>query len=296
VTASGGGPSVVAVGGGHGLAAATLAAARLYARRITAVVSVADDGGSSGRLRRIAGIPAPGDLRRCLVALAAPDSPWAGAFEYRFPDSAGELAGHALGNLIIAGLARYSGDFGVALDRAADLLGSVGRVLPATEEPVVLKASVAGREVVGQVAVSESGGEIARVSVLPADAAVPAAVVRAITEADQVVIGPGSLYTSVLAAAVVPGVRRALAGRTGGRVYVCNLRPQPPETAGLGPEDHLRAVLAHGVAVDVMVADGPEPGETALWGGVRVVRTPLRHTGADGHDPRLLAAVLAGLT
>ena len=143
---------MVALGGGHGLAT-TLQAVRQYAGRVTAVVSVADDGGSSGRLRQIAGIPAPGDLRRCLVAMAAHDSPWARAFEYRFPS--GDLEGHALGNLIIAGLANVTGDFGQALDLAASLLGAAGRVLPATSVPVVLKADVAGTEVVGQVKVSE---------------------------------------------------------------------------------------------------------------------------------------------
>jgi uncharacterized cofD-like protein len=119
-------PHVVALGGGHGLAT-TLQAARQYAGRVTAVVSVADDGGSSGRLRQIAGIPAPGDLRRCLVAMASYDSPWARAFEYRF--KSGDLEGHALGNLIIAGLANVTGDFGQALDLAASLLGATGRVL-----------------------------------------------------------------------------------------------------------------------------------------------------------------------
>ena len=122
-------PFVAALGGGHGLAS-TLRAVRRYAGRFTAIVSVADDGGSSGRLRQIAGLPAPGDLRRCLVAMAAPDSPWAEAFEYRFPS--GDLEGHALGNLIIAGLANVTGDFGHALDMAAVLLGATGRVLPAT--------------------------------------------------------------------------------------------------------------------------------------------------------------------
>lgn len=284
---------MVALGGGHGLAS-TIGAARLYAGHLTAVVSVADDGGSSGRLRQIAGIPAPGDLRRCLVAMASEGSPWAAAFEYRFPAGSGDLQGHALGNLIIAGLANVTGDFGTALDRAADLLGTIGRVLPATSVPVVLKADIAGREVIGQVAVSESGGSINCVSIVPPDAAVPDEAVAAIAGADQVVLGPGSLYTSVLAVAAVPGVRAALAARRGGRVYVCNLRPQPPETAGFGPADHLRAVLDHGVPVDVMVVDGPE-GDTELL-GVRVVSRPVARADGGGHDRRQLAGVLSGLT
>ncbi|HLI54000.1 MAG TPA: uridine diphosphate-N-acetylglucosamine-binding protein YvcK [Acidimicrobiales bacterium] len=282
----------MALGGGHGLAT-TLRAARLYAASTTAVVSVADDGGSSGRLREIAGIPAPGDLRRCLVAMAAEGSQWAEAFEYRFPAGSGDLEGHALGNLIIAGLANVTGDFGRALDLAAQLVGSVGRVLPATSVPVVLKAEVAGREVVGQVAVSRTGGRISSVSIVPPDAAVPTAAVEAIAAADQVVLGPGSLYTSVLAVAAVPGIRRALAARRSGRVYVCNLRPQPPETEGFGEEDHLAAVLDHGVPVDVFVGSAPEGPPTVL--GVPTVRAPLAREDGGGHDPRLLAAVLGGL-
>ncbi len=276
MTAPGPGPYVVALGGGHGLAT-TLRAVQEYAGRITAVVSVADDGGSSGRLRQIAGIPAPGDLRRCLVAMAAPESPWAEAFEYRFPS--GDLEGHALGNLIIAGLANVTGDFGRALDLVAGLVGARGRVLPATSMPVVLKADVAGTEVVGQVNVSESPGPIRSVSIVPADAPAPPEVVAAVAEADQVVIGPGSLFTSVLAVCVVPDIRAALADRTGGRVYVCNLRPQLPETAGFNAADHLRAVRKHGVAIDVMVPPGD-----------------LSRPDGSGHDPHKLAGVLRMLT
>jgi uncharacterized cofD-like protein len=270
------GPYVVALGGGHGLAT-TLQAVRSYAGRVAAVVSVADDGGSSGRLRQIAGIPAPGDLRRCLVAMAAPASPWAEAFEYRFPS--GDLEGHALGNLVIAGLANVTGDFGQALDLAAGLLGAQGRVLPATSRPVVLKADVAGIEVVGQVNVSTAAGPITSVSIVPADAPAPDEVLEAVSEADQVVIGPGSLFTSVLAVCVVPGIRAALAARTGGRIYVCNLRPQQPETAGFTTNDHLRAVRDHGVPIDVMVP----PDDLARPDG-------------SGHDPQRLAAVLRLLT
>jgi uncharacterized cofD-like protein len=267
---------------------------------VTAVVSVADDGGSSGRLRQIAGIPAPGDLRRCLVAMAEDESLWSTAFEYRFPS--GDLEGHALGNLIIAGLANVTGDFGKALHVAASLLGSVGRVLPATEIPVVLKADVAGKEVVGQSNVSESDGAISSVSIVPPDAPVPEGVQAAIAEADQIVIGPGSLFTSVLAVCAVPGIRQALAERRKGTaVYVCNLRPQLPETANYSPADHLRAVLDHGVPVDVMVAQSPPPGSSSSSGhhevhGIRTVLTQLSNADGTGHDPGLLALALRSLT
>src|SRR5213595_3721279 len=133
------GPAVVALGGGHGLSA-TLRAARRYAGDITAIVSVADDGGSSGRLRAAFGIPAPGDLRRCLGALADPESPWTAAFDHRF--DGGDLDGHAFGNLVIAGLAEATGDFELALAEAGRILGAAGRVIPATREAVTLKAEV----------------------------------------------------------------------------------------------------------------------------------------------------------
>ena len=291
----------MALGGGHGLAT-TIQAARLYARDLTAVVSVADDGGSSGRLRKIAGIPAPGDIRRCLVAMAAADdlSPWARAFEYRFPS--GDLEGHALGNLIIAGLANVTGDFGDALELASGLLATTGRVLPATSTPVVLKAETAGTEVLGQSNVSASREAISRVSVVPPDAPVPPAVLAAIARADQIVIGPGSLFTSVLAVCVVPEIREALRERAGGRagtgscpiVYVCNLRPQPPETAGFTAADHLRAVLDHGVPVDAMVTG--DPGVPKQLHGVDVLAARVGRSDGVGHAPARLAAVLRRLT
>jgi uncharacterized cofD-like protein len=287
------GPRVVALGGGHGLAT-TIRAARRYAGELSAVVSVADDGGSSGRLREIAGIPAPGDLRRCLVAMAGDDTPWAAAFEYRFPPGSGDLAGHALGNLLIAGLANVTGDFGAALDLAAGLLAPVGRVLPATSVPTVLKADVAGREVVGQVAVSETSGTITCVSIVPPDAPVPGEALAAIEAADQVILGPGSLFTSVLAVAAVPGIRKALEARSTGVVYVCNLRPQPPETAGFTDADHLRAVVDHGVPVQVMIAPAGARGPDEML-GVAVVRADLELADGSGHDPEKLAGVLAKL-
>ena len=283
-------PRVVALGGGHGLAT-TLHAARRYAGHLTAVVSVADDGGSSGRLRQIAGIPAPGDLRRCLVALAPESSMWARAFEYRFPS--GDLEGHALGNLIIAGLANVTGDFGQALDMAAGLLHTEGRVLPATTEPVTLKADVAGSEVLGQVAVATTAGAITEVAVVPPDAPVSDEVLDAIQQADQVIIGPGSLYTSVLAVCVVPAIRQAINDRTHGRIYVCNLRPQLPETEGFGVDEHIRAVESHGITIDTVIA--PEAARNRRSRPHTVVADLARRDGA-GHDPARLAAVLRALT
>jgi len=298
-----GGPRVVAIGGGHGLAS-TLRAARSYAGELTAIVSVADDGGSSGRLRQGLGIPAPGDLRKCLVALADPGSLWARTFEHRF--EAGELEGHAVGNLIIAGLAEQSGDFTQALHQASQLLGVSARVLPATSEPVVLCAEVAGEAVVGQVNVAAARDAISSVCLVPSDPAVPEEVIAAVEEADQVVIGPGSLFTSVLAACAVPTLREALQRRTGGRVYVCNLRPQLPETAGFSAADHLRALAAHRVPVDVMLVDvGALTArdhclqdhclEDQYLEGVKVVTAAVGRADLSAHDPERLASALTAL-
>jgi uncharacterized cofD-like protein len=282
------GPRVVAVGGGHGLAA-TLRAVRRYTDRVTAVVSVADDGGSSGRLRELLGIVPPGDLRKCLVALAAPGSRLAGAFEYRFAED--ELAGHSLGNLLLAGLMDGSDPI-AALDEACRLLGVRGRVLPATAEPVMLKAEADGGAVSGQVAVMGTG-RIRSVSLIPADPEAPDEVVAALAGADQIVLGPGSLFTSVLAALAVPAVRRGIAESQASSVYICNLRPQVPETEGFDVARHLEALLAHGVRVDTLVCD-----TTAMaLGGVPipVVDVPLARPNGMAHDAGRLGAVLAEL-
>jgi uncharacterized cofD-like protein len=283
-----GAPGVVAIGGGHGLAA-SLQAARRYAGRVTAIVSVADDGGSSGRLREALGIPPPGDLRRCLVALADADAPLARAFEHRFEH--GELEGHALGNLLIAALAAETGDFQQALDEAGRAVGAVGRVLAATEAPVVLKAEAAAGPVHGQVNVSETG-RIAHVSLVPPDIEAGQGVVEAIDSADQIVIGPGSLFTSVLAALVVPDITDALRRTRARKVYVCNLRQQQPETAGYDVAAHVDALIAHGIDPDVVLFDpaGLPVGELTVNG----VQAALSGAG-PGHDAAKLASALANL-
>lgn len=284
---------MVALGGGHGLAA-TLRAVRRYARDVTAVVSVADDGGSSGRLRQAFGLPAPGDLRRCLEALAEPSSVWASAFEHRF--EAGELEGHALGNLLIIGLAEALGSFEAALEEVSRLLGVTGRVLPATVGPVVLKADIDGRVVVGQQEVCYSPGPISSVSIVPPDAATSPEVVDAIRRADQVVLGPGSLFTSVLACCVIPDIRDALAARTAGRVYVANLRPQIPETEGFDLAAHLDALVRHGVRVDVVVYDPRDlPKGSGPLPSLPLVEASLAREDGLGHDPSRLGEVLARL-
>jgi len=239
----------------------------------------------------------PGDLRMCLVALAdvveEPSRSLASAFEHRFESD--EVAGHALGNLVIAALVASTGDLQQALDLAGRLLGTVGRVLPAATEPVVLKASALGGEIRGQTAVHRTRG-IERVSLIPADVPAPPEALAAICEADQVVIGPGSLYTSVLAALAVPDITKALAETHAHRVYVANLRPQPAETAGYDMADHVTALKEHGVLVDTVVVDSSfiELGDTVGL-GARVVVAELAKANGLAHDPGRLAEVLIHL-
>jgi uncharacterized cofD-like protein len=306
-------PHVVVVGGGHGLAA-TIRAVRRYAGRTTAVVATADDGGSTGRLREAMALPAPGDVRHCLVAMAGDDpgedpgdhpggepAPLVDALEFRFEGT--DVAGHALGNLLLAGLAAVTGDFVAAVDEASRLVGldpDVARVLPATAEPVVLRATVAGvpgGELTGQVAISRAGG-IDRVAVEPAGARAPAAAVEALVDADQIVLGPGSLYTSVLAAAVVDEVRHGIADSRGRVVYVCNLRAEGTETFGYDVADHVRALRRHGIAPDAVVTQAgglPLGGLGELGAGVELVRADVAQPPGVSHDGAKLAGVLAEL-
>ena len=295
-----GGPTVVALGGGHGLATA-LNGIRRYAGAVTAVVSVADDGGSSGRLRKVHDVPAPGDLRRCLVALAACDTVWREAFEHRF--RGGDLDGHALGNLMIVGLTQVLGDFGRALEEAGRLLECAGRVLPATTDPVTLTAEAGDGDgvdrVEGQVAVSNTMDRIRRVHIVPEDAKAHPDVVSAIELADQVVLAPGSLFTSLAPVLCVPAIREALQGTRGRIVHVCNLQPQVPETLGLDATDHLRAVLDHGARVDTFLyhlgGDLPADESAIRSLGVEPVAADVAGANRHEHDPGALAKALEGL-
>jgi uncharacterized cofD-like protein len=262
------GPRVVAIGGGHGLAQA-LAAIMGYAAAVTAVVSVADDGGSSGRLAPALGIPAPGDCRRALLALSPDPSPWREAVGYRF--AAGDVAGHSLGNLLLASLAAAEGGLEEALATLGRLLGARGRVVPASPVPLTLKAVVDGADRRGQVAIAVGRGRIESLAVEPAEAPTSVTALEALAEADQVVIGPGSLFTSLAATLVVPGVAAAVNTSPGRLVYVCNLTTQDGETLGLDGAGHVRALCAvAGLRCpDVVVANDspfavPAPVE-AVW-------------------------------
>ena len=292
---NGPGRHVVAIGGGHGLAS-TLAAlleptgAGGPDPSITAVVSVADDGGSSGRLRKEFGVPALGDLRVALLALSDHGNPLTRAMAHRF--DAGELSGHAMGNLLIAAMVQADGGLVLALDELGRAIGARGRVLPNVVEPVVLCGRTADGDLVeGQVAVMGTTG-IERVWLEP-EAASPPEVLEAIGVADRIILGPGSLFTSVLAALVAPEIRAAVAASSAQCVYVANLSPELPETAGRDAAGHLAALVDHGITPDVVLADpGAFGGAPA---GVGTVVADLADSAGTAHDPVKLATALARL-
>jgi len=289
------GPAVVAVGGGHGLSV-TLRACRPWAGQLTAVVSVADDGGSTGRIRAATGLPALGDVRRCLTTLADPaEATLAAALERRF--DAGELAGHAAGNLLLAALAaEHGGDLAAAAAHVGRLLGlpECVRVVPVSTTPVELAGHLPGGTVVrGQVAVEEAGG-VERVELDPAEAAASPSVLDAVASADLIVLGPGSLFGSVLAAAVVADLAAAIAAAPAPTAFVCNLRAQPPETEGYDVGDHVAALRRHGVTPDVVVVD-PAGLPVGDPGGVAVVEAAVARDDGLAHDPDRLGAALRAL-
>lgn len=279
--------AVVAIGGGHGLSMVLEAMVDRCAS-LTGVVSVADDGGSSGRLRRDLDIVAPGDMRRCLAALT-PDGLVRDALEHRF--ESGVLAGHPAGNVFLASLLELESDPVVVMDTLASMVGARGRVLPATSEAVDLLASAERGTVKGQVAISESGS-IGGIRFAPADPAVPAAVIDAIEAADGIILGPGSLYTSVLAP-VVPAVAAAIERRRGRLVYVANLAAEPGETDDYGLDDHVEAVLAHGLQPDLVIADENASSDGRF--GDMIARHELVGALQSVHDPGRLGTVLSQL-
>ena len=277
-------PRVVALGGGHGLAA-SLQAAQVFASNIVGVVSVADDGGSSGRIRRELGLPAPGDLRRCLSALASDDSLIARSLEHRF--ESGSLEGHPLGNLLLAGLAEAGGDFQQAISEVARLVGAVGTIYPATNGPVTLVANTADGPIRGQVTIEKSS-DIRDLRFDPAEPGAPSAAVDAIMAADQIIIGPGSLFTSVLACALVPEILVALRETSGQRVFVANVANDRAEARGFDLAAHVDTINGYGIPIDVVLADGPavdvgSPAESVS--GRPLVHAPMADDDGWGHQP-----------
>ncbi len=298
-------PKVVALGGGHGLAASLTALRRLDCD-LTAIVTVADDGGSSGRLRAELGALPPGDLRMALAALAD-DSHWERLLQHRF-GGAGSLAGHAVGNLLLTGLADVTGDPVAALDHVGRLVGARGRVLPLSSEPLDIVAEVVGldgadraamREVRGQVAVATTAGQVVDVRLVPADPPASTEAVDAVLTADWLVFGPGSWFTSVLPHLLVPGLAKAAQATDACRLVVLNLAPQPGETDGYTPEHHLQAWQAHApdLDVDVVLADTAAVGGSAAvlgdvaggLGAELMLRPVALDDGTPRHDPTRLA-------
>jgi uncharacterized cofD-like protein len=306
------GPKVVALGGGHGLAASLRALAGL-GTDLTAVVTVADDGGSSGRLRREFGAIPPGDLRMALAALAGDDewsSTWQRLLQHRYPGK-GDLAGHAVGNLVLSALAEIEGGIVPALAVVERLVGARGRVLPASTQPLEIVAQVVGldpddpgmiSEIVGQVAVATTAGSVCALRLDPEDPPACAEAVQAVLEADFVVLGPGSWFTSVMTHLLVPDLRDAIVKTGAQRVITINLAPQEGETDGFSPEAHLEALASHApeLVPDVVLVDS----ETVLdrhglmslveSAGGRLVLAPVAMgDGTPRHHPERLAAAYA---
>jgi uncharacterized cofD-like protein len=238
------GPRIVAIGGGTGLSV-LLRGLKGYSANITAIVAVADDGGSSGRLRQQLGIVPPGDIRNCIAALADAEPLMTQLMQYRFPPGSG-LDDHAFGNLFIAAMTAVTGDFEEAVRESNRVLAVRGQVLPATSVPLNLGAVLAsGRRLQGQVAISHADESIERVTIEPDDVRGNPEALERILEADLIAIGPGSLFSSVLPNLLISDIRDALAAANGQRVYVCNVATQPGETGGFSAAQHLEALFEH---------------------------------------------------
>jgi uncharacterized cofD-like protein len=312
-TGARGGTRVVALGGGHGLAA-SLSALRRVVDDLTAVVTVADNGGSSGRLRREFGALPPGDLRMALAALCGDDEwgqTWARVLQHRF-SSAGAMNEHAMGNLLIVALWELLGGHVEGLDWVARLLGAHGRVLPMSVRPIDITAEVIGADpdapeavstVRGQVEVASTTGQVVSVHLVPDDPPACPEALAAIRAADWVVLGPGSWFTSVIPHQLVPELREALVTSPARKVVTLNLEPQAGETDGFSPETHLEVLAAHApdLKLDVVLADrgavvdAAQLEHTAAALGARlVVADVAAEDGSPRHEPTKLANAYAG--
>lgn len=312
------GPRIVAIGGGTGLST-MLRGLKNYTRNLTAVVTVADDGGGSGMLRRDMGMPPPGDIRHCMESLANVEPIMQRLLTYRFTE--GALAGQSFGNLILAALNGVTGSFEEAVAQMSQVLAITGRILPVTSADVQLEAVFEnGARVVGESKISsfkkEQDCRIAHVALLPERPAALPAALQAIREADLILMGPGSLYTSVIPNLLVEGVVEAICRSEALKIYVCNIMTQEGETEGYTAADHVDALLSHGAPglVDLCLANSApvRPGlvekyreedaapilvdrERIRAMGLELEEYPVASEGGDyaRHDPdRLAAAVL----
>jgi uncharacterized cofD-like protein len=236
------GPNIVAVGGGTGLST-LLQGLKGYTRNITAVVAVTDEGGSSGRLRTEWGVLPPGDVRNCMVALAENDNALKRLLDFRF--DRGELAGHSLGNLLLLAVSELCGDFRLAVEQMNHLLAIRGKVLPVTTEAITLMGETqSGEKVRGELEISHHGHNLKSIWLEPVGAKPLAEVLRAVDEADLIVLGPGSLFTSVIPNLLLPEFAEKLRDSPVPKVYICNLMTQPEETEGMDIAAHLQWVSA----------------------------------------------------
>ncbi|MEX0626575.1 MAG: gluconeogenesis factor YvcK family protein [Chloroflexota bacterium] len=303
------GPRIVALGGGTGLST-LLRGLKGYSANITAIVTLADDGGSSGRLRQQLGIAPPGDIRNCIAALADAEPLMTQLMQYRFPPGSG-LDDHAFGNLFIAAMTAVTGDFEEAVRESNRVLAVRGQVLPATSVPLNLAATLeSGRRLLGQASISAADEPIATVSIEPADVRANPEAIERILEADLVVVGPGSLYSSVLPNLLISDIRDAVSAANGIRAYVCNVATQPGETGFYSAAQHLEALIEHvgdGLFDYVLLNDNHEARRPDGWLGqpvqvdvrrlegfeVTIVEEDLVDVNnAHRHDPAKLAAAL----
>lgn len=281
------GPHIVAIGGGTGMPS-LLRGLREYTQNITAIVTVADDGGSSGRLRRELGMLPPGDFRNNMAALSNDEALMTQLLQYRFGGSSGEgkgeLQGHAFGNLLLAALTGITGSFDEALLAAERVLAMRGRVLPSTLEQVTLVAEVEVmegetavlRHIVGESAIPEAGGSINEIRLRPADVRAYPPALQAIFQADLIIIGPGSLYTSILPNLLIPDLAQALVRARARKAYICNLATQPGETDNYGVADHVATILRHIPTnfLDVVLANNNLSVSPTTGGGQTVFVNP----------------------
>jgi uncharacterized cofD-like protein len=303
------GPRIVAIGGGTGLST-LLRGLKGYSANITAIVTMTDDGGSSGRLRQQLGIAPPGDIRNCIAALADAEPLMTQLMQYRFPPGSG-LDDHAFGNLFIAAMTAVTGDFEEAVRESNRVLAVRGQVLPATSVPLNLAATLeSGRKLSGQASISAADEPIAHVSIEPPDVRANPEAIERILEADLVVVGPGSLYSSVLPNLLISDIRDAVMAAGGIRAYVCNVATQPGETGFYSAAQHLEALIDHvgdGLFDYVLVNDNHDARRPEGWLGqpvqvdvrqleelpITIVEEDLVDvTNAHRHDPAKLAAAL----
>ena len=279
--------NVVALGGGHGTSV-TLSALNRLNVDFAGVVSVADDGGSTGVLRELLGIAGVGDLRKCLAVLAANAEQWAPLLEFRFEDD--ELGHHALGNLLLAASIASSNNLEESIQKVSELLAIRGRLLPASSEAVELEADTDDGVIRGQVAIARETG-VSNLRTVPESVAAPRSVIEAIEQADFVLIGPGSLITSVIAACVVPGIREALKRTSATKIWLANLKTEYPETSGWSVRKQLKALQDHEILLDLVLLDERHHGIEGTL-DVVVESFDLASGGASIHDPAKLSRAL----